>query len=75
MAPPATASLLVRRVPLIMLTAVMIGAVAALVGILISYHYDTAAGATMALAAVCVFLVTLAATGRRQERNRSLHLA
>ena len=58
-APPATAVLLVRRVPRIMVTAVALGTVSAVVGLLASYHYDTAAGATMALATVVVFLGVL----------------
>ncbi|WP_420621357.1 metal ABC transporter permease [Candidatus Poriferisodalis sp.] len=62
-APAATASLLVRRVPRIMMTAVGLGAVAALVGLLVSYHHDTAAGATMALATVVMLLMTLLVTG------------
>ncbi len=62
-APAATASLLVRRVPRIMMTAVALGAVAALVGLLVSYHHDTAAGATMALATVVMLLATLLVTG------------
>ena len=60
-APPATAVLLVRRVPRIMVAAAAIGAVSAVVGLLCSYHYDTAAGATMALATVVVFLGVLTA--------------
>lgn len=59
-APPATAVLLVRRVPRIMATAAGIGTVSTALGLLISYHYDTAAGATMALATVVVFLTVLA---------------
>ena len=62
-APAATASLLVRRVPRIMMTAVGLGAVAAVVGLLVSYHHDTAAGATMALATVVMLLLTLLVTG------------
>lgn len=65
-APPATASLFLRRVPLIMLAAVAIGAASAVIGLLISYHHDTAAGATMALVTVVLFLVALVAdSGRR----------
>ena len=60
-APPATAVLLVRRVPRIMAAAAAIGAVSAVVGLLCSYHYDIAAGATMALATVVVFLGVLTA--------------
>ena len=58
-APPATAILLVRRVPRIMVAASGVGAASVVVGLLASYHYDTAAGATMALTAVVVFLSVL----------------
>ena len=58
-APPATAVLLVRRVPRIMVAATGIGTAAVVVGLLASYHYDTAAGATMALTAVVIFLAVL----------------
>ena len=73
-APPATAVLLVRRVPRIMAAAAMIGAASAVCGLLVSYHYDTAAGATIALATVVVFLAvltakaTLQAVGCRRRR-------
>lgn len=60
-APPATASLLVKRVPLIMITAVAIGAISAIIGLLVSYHHATATGATMALVTVIIFLVALLA--------------
>ncbi len=60
-APPATATLLVRRVPAIMAVGVAIGAVCGLVGLLISYHHATAAGATMALCTVVVFFTALIA--------------
>ena len=58
-APPATAVLLVRRVPRIMVTAAAVGTVSTVTGLLASYHFDTAAGATMALATVVVFLAVL----------------
>lgn len=61
-APPATAMFMVRRVPLVMLTAVGIGAASVVVGLLVSYHHDTAAGATMALVTVVAFLVTFLAS-------------
>ena len=68
-APPATATLLVRRVPAIMAVAVLIGAACGIVGLLLSYHRSTAAGATMALTTVVVFFVILigrSLAGRRQ---------
>ncbi|MCY4068668.1 MAG: metal ABC transporter permease [Acidimicrobiaceae bacterium] len=58
-APPATAVLLVRRVPRIMVAAAGLGAASSVIGLLISYHHDTAAGATMALATVVVFVAVL----------------
>ncbi|MCY4425104.1 MAG: metal ABC transporter permease [Acidimicrobiaceae bacterium] len=60
-APPATAVLLVRRVPRIMAAAAAVGALSTVFGLLVSYHHDTAAGATMALATVVAFFVVLAA--------------
>ncbi len=62
-APPATASLMVSRVPVMMAVAVAIGSASAVLGLLISYHHATATGATMALVTVIAFVVGLA--GRR----------
>lgn len=70
-APPASAALVVRRVPLIMVTAVAIGSLSVLVGLLLSYHHDTAAGATMALAATAVFLLVLTITSVSRSRRFS----
>ena len=60
-APPATAVLLVRRVPRIMMMATAVGAVSTVVGLLVSYHYNTAAGASMALVTVVIFLTVMTA--------------
>ena len=62
-APPATASLIVSRVPIMMAVAVAIGSASAVVGLLVSYHHATATGATMALVTVIAFVIGLA--GRR----------
>ena len=62
-APPATASLIVSRVPLMMAVAVVIGSASAVIGLLVSYHHATATGATMALVTVIAFVIGLA--GRR----------
>lgn len=59
--PPATASLLVRRVPSIMALSVLIGAVAVVSGLLISFHHGTAGGATMAGLSVVQFFVVFSA--------------
>ncbi len=62
-APPATASLVVRRVPTMMVTAVAFGFLAVLSGLLISWHADTAAGATMAAMSVVLFFAVLGGRG------------
>lgn len=58
-APPATAALLVRRVPTMMITACLIGIASIFIGLIITYHFDTAAGATMAGTAVAIFFLVL----------------
>jgi len=58
-APPATAALLVKRVPLIMATASLIGVLSVAAGLIISYHADTAGSATIAVAPVVFFFVVL----------------
>ena len=59
-APPATAALLVRRVPAMMALSSLLGVASVAFGLVITYHFDTAAGATMAGTSVAVFFVVLA---------------
>ncbi|MDP8961352.1 MAG: metal ABC transporter permease, partial [Actinomycetota bacterium] len=59
-APPATAALIVRRVPAMMIVATVFGALAVVAGLLLSFHLGTAGSATMAGLAVVEFFVTLA---------------
>jgi len=61
-APPATAMLLVRRVPIAMVTAVGFGWLAVIVGLTLSYHAETAASATVAGVAVAQFFGVLLVT-------------
>jgi ABC-type Mn2+/Zn2+ transport system permease subunit len=60
-APPASAALLVRRVPVIMMLSVGLGSISVVVGLLISYHAATATSATMALVSVAIFVAVLVA--------------
>ncbi len=70
--PPATAGLLVRRVPLMMGLAVVLGSSSVVAGLMISFHQGTAGGATIAGVAVAEFLVVLAGQeGVRAWRERS----
>lgn len=58
--PPATAALLVRRVPAMMLAAGVIGVLSVAGGLIISYHAGTSGSATMALIPIVLFFIVLA---------------
>lgn len=73
--PPATASLLVRRVGLIALISVILGSVCVFVGLVISFHYGTAGGATIAGLSVLQFFVVLAGHELMGPRTRRTGLA
>ncbi len=59
-APPATASLVARRVPVMMAVGVGVGVVAVVVGLLASYHLGVAASPAVAFVGVAAFFVVLA---------------
>ena len=65
--PPATAALLVRRVPTMMATAAAIGVVSVGLGLVVSYHADIAGSATMAVVPIVLFFCVL---GYRQLAPR-----
>jgi ABC-type Mn2+/Zn2+ transport system permease subunit len=62
-APPATAALVARRIGPMMGLAALVGVASVAVGLLISYHADLAAGATIVLVEVAVFFAALVARG------------
>jgi ABC-type Mn2+/Zn2+ transport system permease subunit len=69
-APPATAALLARTVPTMMIGAAGISVVSVWFGLVLSYHLGTAASATMALVPVVVFFLVLPfARWRRSHRT------
>lgn len=57
--PPATAALLVRRLPSMMAVAALIGVLSVALGLIISFHLDTAGSATMALVPIVLFFIVL----------------
>lgn len=59
--PPATAYLLFGRIGIIMVAASVIGAVATVAGLLVSWYAQTSAGATIALLTVFTFFLVLVA--------------
>ncbi|MCH7668949.1 MAG: metal ABC transporter permease [Acidobacteria bacterium] len=68
-APPATASLIARRVPVMMVLSSLIASGAVVGGLVISYHADTAGGATIAALAVAIFFVTLVVKNLRMRQT------
>lgn len=60
-APPATALLWVRSIPRMMTVSAVLGSLAVYVGLLISWHADTAGGATIAGVAVLMFFASTVA--------------
>lgn len=58
--PPATASLLSRTVTQMIVVAALIGVLSVWLGLTISYHFGTAASATMALVPIVAFFIVLA---------------
>lgn len=61
--PPATAALITRTVPIMMLVAIGIAGVSVWLGLMISFHAGTAGSATMAIVPIVIFFLVLA--GRR----------
>jgi manganese/iron transport system permease protein len=59
LAPPAAAALVTKRLPAMMAVSAALAAVSAPIGLLISWHLDLAAGASIVLVPVSVFLVLL----------------
>ena len=74
--PPATASLVARTVPRMMVGAAVLSVVSVWLGLVISYHLGTAASATMAVIPVVLFFLLLpfskAIHARRQRRDNGL---
>ena len=67
--PPATAALLVRRVPYIMATAALIGVLSVFTGLVISYHANTSGSATMAVVPIALFFIVLAIRSMRTHAS------
>jgi ABC-type Mn2+/Zn2+ transport system permease subunit len=59
--PPAVASLLSRSVLQMMMVAALVGVISVWLGLTISYHFGTAASATMALVPIVMFFALLGA--------------
>jgi manganese/iron transport system permease protein len=70
--PAATASLLTRRLPVMMVVAALAGAVSAVTGLYLSYYVNVASGAAIVLVCTAFFLLALVfAPGRGLLARRS----
>jgi ABC-type Mn2+/Zn2+ transport system permease subunit len=72
-APAATGSLFARRIESMMLIAALVGSLSTYIGLLISYHYDLAAGASIVLTAVAIFAISATANEIRKSRGHDHH--
>ena len=63
LAPAATAALVTRRIGSMIAVSAAVGSASTWLGLLLSYHHDLAAGATVVVVAVTVFVVTLLVRG------------
>jgi ABC-type Mn2+/Zn2+ transport system permease subunit len=70
--PAATAALLVRRVPAIMMVAALVGVVSVATGLVVSYHANISGSATMAVTPIILFFLVLTsrAIGNRRPSSR-----
>ncbi len=76
--PPATAYLLTRRLPTMMLTSAAIGAFSGVVGLYLSYYVSVASGAAIVLVSTVIFLLVALFAPRRGwvwQRIKSQHPA
>jgi zinc/manganese transport system permease protein len=69
-APAAAAVQVVRRVPWVLVTSVLLAELSVVVGLLISWHFRLAAGAAMAVCAVGCFVVALIVSEVQQLWSR-----
>lgn len=68
-APAAAATFWARRISTIMLLAALLGSLATLIGLLVSWHGGTAAGASIAVSAVLLFFLSAGLSALRPARG------
>lgn len=65
LAPASAGALLAHRVPAMMAIGALVGSLSSYLGLLVSYYFDLAAGASMVLIAAGIFFAVLAGTNLR----------
>jgi ABC-type Mn2+/Zn2+ transport system permease subunit len=68
-APAGAGALLATRVPVMMAWAAGLGCASVYIGLLLSYHYDLAAGASIVFVTVCMFFVVFGVQAARAARG------
>jgi len=71
LAPAAAGALLAHRIGTMMAIGAVIGAISSYLGLLISYWFDLAAGASMVLVAVAIFFIVFIFSSWRDSRPRN----
>lgn len=69
-APAATGALFARRISSMIMIAALVGSLSVYIGLLMSYHCNLAAGASIVLTAVLIFAVTAVFTEIRKTLNK-----
>ena len=69
-APAATGALFARRISSMMIIAAIVGTLSTYIGLLLSYHFDVAAGATIVFTAVMFFALTALFTEIRKALSK-----
>ena len=69
-APAATGALFARRIESMMIIAGVVGIVSTYTGLLLSYHFDLAAGASIVLVAVAIFALSATVHETRSAQRR-----
>ncbi len=70
MAPAGAGALLARRIQVMMAWAALFGVVSMYAGLLVSYHFDLAAGATIILIAISIFFIVFVLQNVRRRVAR-----
>jgi manganese/iron transport system permease protein len=69
--PAATASLITRRMHIMMIVSAFIGVASSLIGLYLSYYMNIASGAAIVLVATAIFLITLVVSPTRGMARKS----
>ncbi|MCK4570539.1 metal ABC transporter permease [Candidatus Bipolaricaulota bacterium] len=68
--PASTAHLLTKRLPSMLLVGALLGAIAGVIGLYLSFYWGVASGAAIVLVSIAMFLVALVVSSRRELVRR-----